>query len=241
MTQQPAEVNGHKAPQGDQLQRRPDEKRRGPRRRRQRQDVPQEMLDQTATIAGSVTTENIPAPTAAATSAAPEPVAKSESAVTAAPDVSAEVKTEKPAGRPRKPEAETAKARDSAVDAPAVVQSPVEAPAGEVKAKKPARTRRKPASKAATETQDSGVAEGPRASNDPRKKPKATAKVEVVTERPVAAKTAETAANKPTVAAPPKAGPRASNDPRKKRQTEKAPAETPSPATPASPQSNEST
>ena len=47
---QPVENNAEDKPaQGDQLQRRPDDKRRGPRRRRQRQDVPQEMLDKTAT------------------------------------------------------------------------------------------------------------------------------------------------------------------------------------------------
>ena len=42
---------------GDQLQRRPDDKRRAPRRRRQRQDVPKDMLDQ----ANALTTPKAPA------------------------------------------------------------------------------------------------------------------------------------------------------------------------------------
>ncbi|MGB2360399.1 MAG: Rne/Rng family ribonuclease, partial [Porticoccaceae bacterium] len=44
------------ASQGDQLKRRPDEKRRGPRRRRQRQDVPKEMLDKTVTATAEAET-----------------------------------------------------------------------------------------------------------------------------------------------------------------------------------------
>ena len=42
-----------KAEGGDQLKRRPDDKRRGPRRRRQRQDVPKAMLDQATALTNS--------------------------------------------------------------------------------------------------------------------------------------------------------------------------------------------
>ena len=45
----------------NQLKKRPNDKRRGPRRRRQRQDVPAEVLDQTA-VTAEATTEATAAP-----------------------------------------------------------------------------------------------------------------------------------------------------------------------------------
>lgn len=225
-----------KQAQGDQLQRRPDEKRRGPRRRRQRSDVPKEMLDKTATIAGTVTTENVPVPAPAA------PISESPAALpTAAPaeDSIAQEKTDKPArpkrkAAPRKPKA----AKETVTEAPATteaatpaakptqVSTPTQesaAPDGAV-AKKPTRPKRKAAAKPKAVKTDAPapVAEGPRASNDPRQKPKPVSKVEISTERPVAAKPAEVKASAPTPVPAKSSAPRASNDPRKKRAAEQS-------------------
>ena len=232
--------------QGDQLQRRPDEKRRGPRRRRQRTDVSKEMLDQTATIAGTVSTENIPAPSAPAAEVAKTTVAEP------AKDSAVEAKTEKPArpkrkAAPRKPKVVKEALADSIVASEAPAAAPVvdsrtsqESAQGEklaineeAKAKKPARPKRKASPKSKPVKADTGLAavsgktEEPRASNDPRKKPKPVATVEVSTERPVAPKAAPMKASESVTATPAmakSAAPRASNDPRKNRSAEKSPA-----------------
>ena len=86
--------------------------------------------------------------------------------------------------------------------------------------------------------------EGPRASNDPRKKPKPVSKVEISTERPPAAKPAPAKPSEPVAAAPAakasEAAPRASNDPRKKRNAEKAQAKSTQNEAPAAPVNKES-
>ena len=224
--------------QGDQLQRRPDDKRRGPRRRRQRSDVSQEMLDQTAKIAGSVTTENVPPASALASEA---PVATPTPA--AAKDAVLDEKADKPArpkrkAAPRKPKV----AKETVTEVPANAETAAAAPvaqptqvspqtqqpevADDAPAKKPARPKRKAAAKPKATKADIAApaaeqSEGPRASNDPRKKPKPVSKVEVSTERPVAANPAPVKASE-SASAPVKAtAPRASNDPRKKRAAEK--------------------
>ena len=254
----------------DQLQRRPDDKRRGPRRRRQRTDVSKEMIDQTATIAGTVNTQNVPAPTApvseATTAPAITPAIAPVATPTAAPATSAPVDAiaEKPArpkrkAAPRKPRV----AKDSGTDATAATQAPVAdaSPAtvstpdqkpeanDEAKAKKPARPRRKASAKpkaapADTAAPEAAASEGPRASNDPRKKPKPVSKVEISTERPPAAKPAPAKASEPVAAAPAAkavdAAPRASNDPRKKRNAEKAQAKSTPNEAPAVPANKES-
>ena len=250
----------------DQLQRRPDDKRRGPRRRRQRTDVSKEMIDQTATIAGTVNTQNVPVATApapevtAATSptapgAAIAPTATPATAPAAnAPEGTAAEKPARPKRKaaPRKPRV----AKDAGTDAPATTQAPaaVSAPDqkseanDEAKAKKPARPRRKASAKPKAAPADTAApvapaSEGPRASNDPRKKPKPVNKVEVSTERPVA-KPAPVKANEPVATAPvakaTTAAPRASNDPRAKRNAEKAQAKSTPKEAPAAPVNKES-
>ena len=202
-------------PKADQLQRRPDDKRRGPRRRRQRQDVPQAVLDQTAalaTVAGAAT----PAvtPTEGAETAKPKaPRARRKApakpkASSEAPDVVSTAATNhKPIASSQ---AKTASAEPKATKKPAAKAKPKAA-------KKPAATKN-----------DTVEAPAPkkevRASNDPRKKPKPVVKVAVSTERIEAVP--------PTVKAPAAVAPspspatekpvaRASNDPRKKRATAK--------------------
>ena len=210
----------------DQLQRRPDDKRRAPRRRRQRQDVPKEMLDQ----ANALTTTETPTPETKA--AAPE-VAK-DAAVTSKPAVetsavtpssestanvassdTAAVPKPKAKRRPAKPKVAKSEAPEAPSDAKTDTSVATEAP------KKPRATRKSAAKPKVAKEQteeSSAVSETvTRASNDPRKKPKPKVEVEVSTERvekPAPAQSTETAAAKPVSA---KAAPRASNDPRKKR------------------------
>ena len=225
--------------QGDQLQRRPDDKRRGPRRRRQRSDVPKEMLEQTAKIAGSVTTENVPpaaVPASEAPVAAPTPAPAKDAVVDAKADKPARPKRK---AAPRKPKV----AKEAVTEAPANTETATAAPvakpvqespqeqqpavADDAPAKKPARPKRKAAAKPkATKTDNAAPAAeksvGPRASNDPRKKPKPVSKVEISTERPVAAKPAPEKVSEPAAVPVKVTAPRASNDPRKKRAAEKS-------------------
>ena len=229
------------APQGDQLKRRPDDKRRGPRRRRQRHDVPQEMLDKTATVAAPE------AGNAPQSSVAPsEPVAEKPVSPTAVD--SPEVATEKPAAKPRRkakpkaPKQETAEApKQETAEAPKqeTAEAPkqpkagapkqetanletsaaADAPKAKAKAKPKAKVKAKPKAKsAAADT----PAEGPRASNDPRQRPKPVAKVEVSTERPVVPAPQAAESSAPAAAAPKAPVVRASNDPRKRRGAAKA-------------------
>ena len=223
------------APKPDQLQRRPDDKRRGPRRRRQRQDVPQEMLDQTAIILGAETAKTEATPIASQD--AKVEIAKDQKAPVAdastTPTVTQAVEAEsvKPkATRTRRKAPAKPKASPEATDAPVAADKPATAAPAE-KAPAKAKAIKKPAVKAKpkavkkpvaakTDGAEAGVTEV-RASNDPRKMPKPVVKVVVSTERTESApaavrdKTALPASSK--VAAPEKPAVRASNDPRKKR------------------------
>lgn len=207
--------------QGDQLKRRPDDKRRGPRRRRQRQDVPQEMLDNKAM-----------------TPVASEAPVEKGSVPVEAPATTDAVAAEKPAAKPKrkaaaKPKAPKKEQPEATADAPAdATAAPSESVAAEETKPAPkAKAKTKPKAKAKPKAKPKAPAEsasadssGPRASNDPRQKPKPVAKVEVSTERPTAAVTPgqEAPASKKAPAAAPKApAKRASNDPRKQRIVEK--------------------
>ena len=214
----------------DQLQRRPDDKRRGPRRRRQRTDVSKEMIDQTATIAGTVSTQNVPAPTPpvseATTAPAVAPAAAPVTTPTAAPATStaADAAAEKPArpkrkAAPRKPRV----AKDAGSDATAATQAP--------------------AAKADAGPNDASVT-APAAVSAPDQKPdandEAKAKKPARPRRKASPKPKAESADTATVA---NEGPRASNDPRKKPKpvskveisTERPPAAKPAPAKPSEP------
>ena len=230
-------------PKPDQLQRRPDDKRRGPRRRRQRQDVPQEMLDQTAVILGAETAKAEAKPNVSQD--AKVEIAKDQKAPVAdasAPAVTQAVDTESTKPKPTrtrrkapaKPKASTeateAPATPVTADKPATAAPEEKAPAKTKAIKKPAaKAKPKAVKKPAVAKSDAAEASAPvtevRASNDPRKKPKPVVKVAVSTERaepaPAAVK-AKTVAPAPSkAAAPEKPAARASNDPRKKRATAK--------------------
>ena len=230
-------------PKPDQLQRRPDDKRRGPRRRRQRQDVPQEMLDQTAVILGAETAKTEAKPNVSQD--AKVEIVKDQKAPVAdvsAPAVTQAVDTESTKPKPTrtrrkapaKPktstEATEAPATPVTADKPATAAPEEKAPAKTKATKKPAaKAKPKAVKKPAVAKSDAAEASAPvtevRASNDPRKKPKPVVKVAVSTERaepaPAAVK-AKTVAPAPSIAAASeKPAARASNDPRKKRATAK--------------------
>ena len=203
---------------GNQLKKRPNDRRRGPRRRRQRQEVPAEVLDQTATT--EVTTEAQEAPVEAP-------------AVDTAPEATAEKPKRKRAPRKPKPKADAA---ETATDTPAseTAVAEVKDEAGTAKSEdKPARKsrpRRKPAAKPAEDT--AGVAESSTGKDvSPEKteaaKPKAKAEspadstAEKAAEEPKATKKKAAPKEKPAAVksnAKPseETGARASNDPRKK-------------------------
>jgi len=223
------------APKTDQLQRRPDDKRRGPRRRRQRQDVPQEMLDQTAVILGGEAAKADAKPSAPQESKVE--ATKDQAVPVAATDTSAPAVTQTVETEATKPKA--TRTRRKAPAKPKVTQAMTEAGNAAVTDEKPAtapqteaepKTAKKPAAKAkpravkkpaATKPGDVEAPKEVRASNDPRKKPKPVVKVAVSTERvetPTPAVKAPAAAPAPNPsAATEKPVARASNDPRKKR------------------------
>ena len=223
------------APKSDQLQRRPDDKRRGPRRRRQRQDVPQEMLDQTAVILGGEAAKADAKPSAPQESKVE--ATKDQAVPVAATDTSAPAVTQTVETEATKPKA--TRTRRKAPAKPKVTQAMTEAGNAAVTDEKPAtapqteaepKTAKKPAAKAkpravkkpaATKPGDVEAPKEVRASNDPRKKPKPVVKVAVSTERvetPTPAVKAPAAAPAPNPsAATEKPVARASNDPRKKR------------------------
>jgi len=187
------------------IKRRPDERKRGPRRRRRRQDVPQEMLENTVdtpnTEAASTTKEEAPKDTAT---------------------------TEKEAAPKRRKRPATSKAKEAA-KTEAVEQTSTEAATAESSAKtepveateKPKRKRRATKPKQTAEADNTSadvkdeaspktesdeskakVKAKPKAKAKPKPKPKVEAKAETVIEPKTETKTAE-----PT---------RASNDPRSK-------------------------
>ena len=228
--------------QGDQLKRRPDDKRRGPRRRRQRQDVPQEILNQTQTTSADNTVDTI------APAVAELPVDKSPT-----PEATAEKPTAKPKRKaPAKPK--TAKDDSARADQTATADigtepmasieaatTDAEKPPTKAKAKAKPKAKTKPKAKAKPKVkadQEQPADSAPaRASNDPRHKPKPVSKVEVSTERPVVTDVKPVEASTP-VAAAKKVTARASNDPRKKRATAKS-ASVDSSQTPAATESDE--
>jgi ribonuclease E len=204
---------------GNQLKKRPNDKRRGPRRRRQRQDVPADVLDQTAVTAESTTEAK---------------VAPVESpAVEAATDTAVEKPKRKRAPRKPKPKAEAVEtATDNAVaeTATAAVQDDsTEAKSGDKPARK-TRSRRKPAAKPADNTEKAEAkpestpakaAEEPKAKTEEPKpkaeepkptseeaKPKAPKKKAAPKDKPAAVKSDVEPSEGSAV--------RASNDPRKK-------------------------
>ena len=206
-----------------QLKKRPNDKRRGPRRPRQRQEVSEELLTQTNPSASASpdridqtdqkpTTNSQDVSLAAEDTATPDKaVASGEQAVKPKRKSSAKPKKAKP-DSDTSPDSSVVKGSDSS---------------GEVneKAKKP-RVKKSPAPKRKTNDSDleTNKSDSPvgRASNDPRKKPKPVVEVEVSTER-VEVATPETVATSVTPKKQAKKAPaRAANDPRKKRAPAKA-------------------
>ena len=201
-----------------QLKKRPNDKRRGPRRPRQRQEVSEELLTQTNLSASASpdgvdqtnqkpTTNSQDVTLAAEDTATPDKDAVSgEQAVKPKRKSSAKPKKAKP-GSDTSPDSSVDKGSDSSAE---VNEKP----------KKP-RVKKSPAPKKKTNDSDleTNKSDSPigRASNDPRKKPKPVVKVEVSTER-VKVATPETVATAVTPKKQPKKAPaRAANDPRKKR------------------------
>ena len=201
-----------------QLKKRPNDKRRGPRRPRQRQEVSEELLTQTNLSASASpdgvdqtnqkpTTNSQDVTLAAEDTATPDKDAVSgEQAVKPKRKSSAKPKKAKP-GSDTSPDSSVDKGSDSSAE---VNEKP----------KKP-RVKKSPAPKKKTNDSDleTNKIDSPigRASNDPRKKPKPVVEVEVSTER-VKVATPETVATAVTPKKQPKKAPaRAANDPRKKR------------------------
>ena len=221
-----------KAEGGDQLKRRPDDKRRGPRRRRQRQDVPKAMLDQATALTNSPSDTAVDK--AAASPSAKVETPKATTDLTPAKDISvadtAQPKEAKP--KPKRKAAPKAKASkdepsskavdtltDSVVDNADTPKKPeAKKSAAKVKAKPKAKPAKVGKAKPAADSEASSVVDTVvRASNDPRKKPKPVVEVKVSTERVEIPAPAVSSEPTPVASKPKKAGPRASNDPRKKR------------------------
>mgnify|MGYP000465110606 FL=1 len=223
-----------KAEGGDQLKRRPDDKRRGPRRRRQRQDVPKAMLDQATALTNSPS--DTAADKAPASPSAEVKTPKETTDLTPVKDASvadtAQPKEAKP--KPKRKAAPKAKSSqdepsskaidtisDSVVDNADTPKKPV-AKKSAAKAKAKAKPKAKPSkadkAKPAGDSEASPAADtAVRASNDPRKKPKPVVEVKVSTERVEMPSPTVSSDPIPVPSKPKKAGPRASNDPRKKR------------------------
>jgi ribonuclease E len=206
-----------------QLKKRPNDKRRGPRRPRQRQEVSEELLTQT-NLSASASPDGVDQTNQKPTTTSQDVTLTAED--TATPDKDA-VSGEQAVKPKRKSSAKPKKAKpdsDTSPDSSVVKGSDSSGEVNE-KAKKP-RVKKSPAPKRKTNDSDleTNKSDSPvgRASNDPRKKPKPVVEVEVSTER-VEVATPETVA---TSVAPKKqakkAPARAANDPRKKRAPAKA-------------------
>jgi ribonuclease E len=206
-----------------QLKKRPNDKRRGPRRPRQRQEVSEELLTQTNPSA-SASPDRIDQTDQKPTTNSQDVTLAAED--TATPDKDA-VSGEQAVKPKRKSSAKPKKAKPDSDTSPdsSVVKGSDSSEEVNEKAKKP-RVKKSPAPKKKTNDSDleTNKPNSPigRASNDPRKKPKPVVEVEVSTER-VEVATPETVA---TSVAPKKqakkAPARAANDPRKKRAPAKA-------------------
>ena len=201
-----------------QLKKRPNDKRRGPRRPRQRQEVSEELLTQT-NLSASASPDGVDQANQKPTTTSQDVTLAAED--TATPDKDA-VSGEQAVKPKRKSSAKPKKAKpgsDTFLDSSVDKGSDSSAEVNE-KPKKP-RVKKSPAPKKKTNDSDleTNKPNSPigRASNDPRKKPKPVVEVEVSTER-VKVATPETVATAVTPKKQPKKAPaRAANDPRKKR------------------------
>ena len=206
-----------------QLKKRPNDKRRGPRRPRQRQEVSEELLTQT-NLSASASPDGVDQANQKPTTTSQDVTLAAED--TATPDKDA-VSGEQKVKPKRKSSAKPKKAKpgsDTSLDYSVDKGSDSSAEVNE-KPKKP-RVKKSPAPKKKTNDSDleTNKPNSPigRASNDPRKKPKPVVEVEVSTER-VEVATPETVATSVTPKKQAKKAPaRAANDPRKKRAPAKA-------------------
>ena len=206
-----------------QLKKRPNDKRRGPRRPRQRQEVSEELLTQT-NLSASASPDGVDQTNQKPTTNSQDVTLGPED--TATPDKDA-VSGEQAVKPKRKSSAKPKKAKpdsDTSPDSSVVKGSDSSGEVNE-KPKKP-RVKKSPAPKKKTNDSDleTNKPNSPigRASNDPRKKPKPVVEVEVSTER-VEVATPETVATSVTPKKQAKKAPaRAANDPRKKRAPAKA-------------------
>ena len=214
-----------KSESSSQLKKRPNDKRRGPRRPRQRQEVPEELLNQSSTTVNVSTGEN--------NEVNDNPATRSEANVNADKDsITADSKTvtdEKATKPKRKSPAKPKKAKsdsDTGVSADTSVQKDSDSSIDTKEKPKKARTKKPSTTKKKTNDGDLETVKSStpvaRASNDPRKKPKPVVEVEVSTERVevVASEAARTAVIPKK--RPKKTPVRAANDPRKKRAPTKA-------------------
>ncbi len=201
-----------------QLKKRPNDKRRGPRRPRQRQEVSEELLTQT-NLSASASPDGVDQTNQKPTTNSQDVTLAAED--TATPDKDA-VSAKQAVKPKRKSSAKPKKAKPGSDTSPDYSVDKGSDSSAEVneKPKKP-RVKKSPAPKKKTNDSDleTNKSDSPigRASNDPRKKPKPVVEVEVSTER-VKVATPETVATAVTPKKQPKKAPaRAANDPRKKR------------------------
>ena len=206
-----------------QLKKRPNDKRRGPRRPRQRQEVSEELLTQT-NLSASASPDGVDQANQKPTTTSQDVTLAAEDTATPDKDAVSGKQAVKPK---RKSSAKPKKAKpgsDTFLDSSVDKGSDSSAEVNE-KPKKP-RVKKSPAPKKKTNDSDleTNKPNSPigRASNDPRKKPKPVVEVEVSTER-VEVATPETVATSVTPKKQAKKAPaRAANDPRKKRAPAKA-------------------
>ena len=201
-----------------QLKKRPNDKRRGPRRPRQRQEVSEELLTQT-NLSASASPDGVDQANQKPTTTSQDVTLAAEDTATPDKDAVSAKQAVKPkrksSAKPKKAKPGSDTSPDSSVDKGSDSSAEVNE-----KPKKP-RVKKSPAPKKKTNDSDleTNKPNSPigRASNDPRKKPKPVVEVEVSTER-VKVATPETVATAVTPKKQPKKAPaRAANDPRKKR------------------------
>lgn len=201
-----------------QLKKRPNDKRRGPRRPRQRQEVSEELLTQT-NLSASASADGVDQTNQKPTTNSQDVTLVAEDTATPDKDAVSGEQAVKPkrksSAKPKKAKSGSETSPDSSVDKGSDSSSEVN--------EKPKKPRVKKSSAPKKKTNDSDLetnkSDSPigRASNDPRKKPKPVVEVEVSTER-VKVATPETVATAVTPKKQPKKAPaRAANDPRKKR------------------------
>ena len=206
-----------------QLKKRPNDKRRGPRRPRQRQEVSEELLTQT-NLSASASPDGVDQANQKPTTTSQDVTLAAEDTATPDKDAVSAKQAVKPkrksSAKPKKAKPGSDTSPDSSVDKSSDSSAEVNE-----KLKKP-RVKKSPAPKKKTNDSDleTNKIDSPigRASNDPRKKPKPVVEVEVSTER-VEVATPETVATSVTPKKQAKKAPaRAANDPRKKRAPAKA-------------------